>query len=502
MKEDREWEWEAVIGLEVHAQLATKTKMWCGCEVTPHALENTKTCEVCTGHPGSLPVLNRQVIHCASLLAMATHCKINHISRFDRKNYFYPDLPKGYQISQYHAPFAEDGFLTIWKGEEGRELKVGLERIQIEEDTGKSIHKGGYSLIDLNRAGTPLLEIVGRPDLRTPSQASTYLKKLHSLLIHLEICHGNLQEGNFRCDVNVSLRPRGTSQLGTRTEIKNLNSFRNVEKAIHKEIERQRNLLQKGQKIEQQTLNFDGVLGKLTPMRAKSDVHDYRYFPEPDLLPLHLDEKELQRWEKELPELPDAKQARFETQYGLPPYDARILASDKNLSEYFETALKTYKGESKKLSNWIMVELLRLLNESALTVAQVPVPPHKMSNLLNFVHQGLLSGKMAKEVFERMFDQEGKSAEEVIRELGFVQMSDEAQLSKIAQEIVKAHPNEVAKYLSGNKRLLGFFVGQVMKSTRGQANPQLANDILKKILKKEGEKEGEKERKEKEEDQC
>ena len=472
---------EAVIGLEVHAQLATNSKIWCGCEINTRSLENSKACEVCTGQPGTLPVLNNKVVRYATLLALATHSKINLISRFDRKNYFYPDLPKGYQISQYHLPFAQEGFLSI-ETKEG-EKKIGLERIQIEEDTGKAVHERGASLIDFNRAGTPLLEIVGRPDLRDATEASTYLKDLHTLLIYLGICHGNLQEGNFRSDVNISLRPVGSDVLNTRTEIKNLNSFRSVERAIQKEVARQTEILKQNGKIHQQTLKFDGETEILTPMRDKSDAHDYRYFPEPDLLVLEIDEEEIAERKKELPELPREKKKRFEKEYEIPVYDAQVLTSNRDLGNYFEAAARSYAGEAKKVSNWIMVEFLRLLNESGLPVNRSPIPPEETGSLLKSVQQGVISGKMAKDVFEKMFDQ-GKSADELIKELGLVQIDDEKYLSNIASEVVESHPDEVEKYLKGRNRLLGFFVGQIMKRTKGQANPGKANKIVREVLEK------------------
>ena len=470
-----------MIGLEVHAQLATKSKIWCGCEIDTHSLENSKTCEICTGQPGTLPVLNREVIRYATLLSLATHSKINLISRFDRKNYFYPDLPKGYQISQFDLPFAQGGYLFI-ETKKG-ERKIGLERIQIEEDTGKAIHEEDISLIDLNRAGTPLLEIVGQPDLRDAAEASTYLKNLHTLLVYLGICHGNLQEGNFRSDVNISLRPVGSDVLNTRTEIKNLNSFRGVEKAIQKEIARQTEILKQNKKILQQTLKFDGETEILTPLRSKSDAQDYRYFPEPDLQVLEIEQRQIDRRKEELPELPREKKKRFEKEYEIPAYDAQVLISDRDLGNYFEAALKSYQGEAKKMSNWIMVEFLRLLNESGLPVIRSPISPEQTGSLLKSVQQGVISGKMAKDVFEKMFDQ-GKSADEVIKELGLVQIDDEKYLSKIAEEVVKNHPDEVDKYLKGRSRLLGFFIGQIMKKTQGQANPGKANKIVRELLEK------------------
>jgi len=472
----------AVIGLEVHAQLATQTKAWCHCEVTAHALENTKVCEVCSAQPGTLPVLNKKVVEFASKMAMATHCKINDLSFFDRKNYFYPDLPKGYQISQFETPLAQDGYVEITNAN-GELKKIRIERIQIEEDTGKSTHEGEMSLINLNRAGTPLIEIVGKPDIETAEEASSYLKQLHSILTYLGVCHGNLQEGNFRCDVNVSIHKKGTNVWGTRTETKNLNSFKHVEKAIENEIERQVEILESGEKVIQQTLGFDPETLKVKVLRTKSDAHDYRYFPEPDLIPLVITEQEKTKWMNELPELPKVKQERFVQDYSLPVYDAEVLTADKNLAHYFEQVVKNYKGEPKKASNWIMVELLRLLNEFNIDVQKSPVSDFELAELLNAVFEGKISGKQAKDVFIKMFD-EKKGALEVIKELGLVQISDTSALKELAEKLVAAHPTQTEQYLSGKDRLFGFFVGLVMKETKGQANPQVANDVMLEVLNK------------------
>jgi aspartyl-tRNA(Asn)/glutamyl-tRNA(Gln) amidotransferase subunit B len=472
--------YDVIIGLEVHSQLATLSKAWCTCEITTHALENTKVCEVCSGHPGTLPALNKSAVEFATKMALATNCKINQLSFFDRKNYFYPDLPKGYQITQFEVPIAENGHIDILD-EAGNNKKIGIERIQIEEDTGKSTHEGESSLINLNRAGTPLIEIVGRPDIRTPLEASAYLKKLHSILIYLGVSHGNLQEGNFRCDVNVSIHPKGTSKWGTRTETKNLNSFKNVEKAIEVEIGRQAEILDRGDKVIQQTLNFDAETMKIKVLRTKSDAHDYRYFPEPDLIPVVVSEAEISKWRNELPELPEAKVARFISEYGIPVYDADVLTTDKSLANYFEVVARAHKGEAKKASNWIMVELLRLLNEFNIGVEKSPVSATELAALLNAVHEGRISGKQAKDVFIKMFD-EKKGADFVINELGLVQISDTTALEDIANKIVASNPTQVEQYLSGKDRVFGFFVGLMMKETKGQANPQIANDLMKKIL--------------------
>lgn len=467
--------YEAIIGLEVHAQLATFSKAWCSCEISPLSLENTKVCEICSAQPGTLPVLNKKVPEFAALLAFATDSKINLVSFFDRKNYFYPDLPKGYQITQYEKAFAENGFIEI-EGDKGPK-KIGIERIQIEEDTGKSTHEGESSLINLNRCGTPLIEIVGRPDIRSSKEASAYLKKLHSILTYLDICHGNLQHGNFRCDVNVSLRPEGTTTLGTRTEVKNINSFKFVEKAIEVEIDRQKKILESGEKVIQETLNFDPAEGKIKVLRSKSDAHDYRYFPEPDLLPLVVQQADLIIWREKLPELPEEKARRFVSSYDITPYDAAILCADKSLAKYFEETQKNHKGPAKKASNWILTELLRLLNEFNISVEKSPVGPIQLSEMLNFVQEGRISSKQAKDVFLRMYDNK-ISASQAIAALGVVQVDSEEIIRLVAAKIVGDNLDQVRQYLSGRDKVFGFFVGQLMKEMKGQANPQIASKIV------------------------
>lgn len=472
--------YDVVIGLEVHTQLSTKTKAWCKCEISTSAFENTKVCEICSAQPGTLPVYNREAVEYAIKLALATNSKINKVSVFDRKNYFYPDLPKGYQITQFDTPVGEKGFLDIFD-EEGNTKRVGLQRIQIEEDTGKSSHHGDKSLINLNRAGTPLLEIVSDPHMTTAKEASSYLKKLHSILVYLGISHGNMQEGNFRCDVNLSLKPKGSEKYGTRTEVKNLNSFRHVEMAIEHEIERHRQILDSGKSILQQTLLFDFETKSTKVLRTKSNADDYRYFPEPDLLPLTISDAQIERVRETLPELPDAKISRFVSDYGIPAYDASVLTSDKALANYFEAALKDYQGEPKKMANWIMVELLRYLNEAGTPIDRSPVKPGSLAGLLNAINTGKISGKQGKDVFLKMYDS-GKSADVLIKEMGLEQISDEKLISEIAQKIIAANSANVEKYKAGNERVFGFFVGQVMKETNGQANPSLTSEIIKKLL--------------------
>lgn len=473
--------YDVLIGLEVHAQLATKTKVWCQCEVTTYAAENTKVCEVCSGQPGTLPVLNQRVRDFAIQLGLATNCQINLVSFFDRKNYFYPDLPKGYQITQYEIPICQNGKIEIPLAT-GKIRPIGIERIQMEEDTGKSTHEGGSSLINLNRAGTPLLEIVGRPDLKNAIEAVSYLKKLYALLTYLNISDGNLQEGNMRCDVNISLSPKGSRQLGTRTETKNLNSFRSVERLIEMETQRQSKILEQGERVVQQTLSFDVQTSQIKVLREKSDAHDYRYFPEPDLLPMVFDQSLVDQLADELPELPDAKKGRLMRDYHLPHYDADFLTSSRALANYFEAAVKSFKGtEAKKVSNWIMVELYKLLNEFSLSIEKSPIPPKQLSELLNIVHDGEISGKMAKDVFRKMFD-ERKKARIVIEELGFKQISDDDKINQLIQDVLAENNKEVERYQSGEEKLFGFLVGQVMKLSKGQANPKKVNAALRKHL--------------------
>ncbi len=472
--------YEAVIGLEIHAQLSTATKAWCHCEISTRSYENTKTCPVCTAQPGTLPFLNTKAVDYALSAGLALNCRINHISKFDRKNYFYPDLPKGYQITQFDIPIAQDGFITILD-DEGKEKKIGIQRVQMEEDTGKSMHVGKSSLINLNRSGTPLIEIVGDADIRSAKEASQYFKKIQSILVYLGVCHGNMQEGNLRCDVNLSLRKKGTEKYGTRTEVKNLNSFRSVERAVEYEWERQSKLLDSGGKVDQQTLLFDVESGKTRVLRTKSDADDYRYFPEPDLMPLVVDEARVKKIKDNLPELPDEKIRRFVDEYNIPFYDAEVLSSSINLANYFEEAMKTFKGDAKKISNWVMVELLKLINESGTEISHSPVTASELSILVTQIEEGKISGKIAKDVLLKMYD-EKKSAIKVIKQMGVIQISDSTEIETMVRTVVDSNPGEVEKFLAGKDRVFGFFVGQIMKQTKGQANPQIVNELLKKVL--------------------
>ncbi len=471
-------EYESVIGLEVHAQLKTHTKIFCGCATAFGAPPNTHVCPVCLGLPGVLPVLNRNVVAFSIRMALACECQINHESRFARKNYFYPDLPKGYQISQYERPIAEHGRLAIETPEEGG-ATIGITRIHMEEDAGKLIHdpERPLSRVDLNRTGVPLIEIVSEPDLRSPEQAGAYLRKLRSVVRYLEICDGNLEEGSFRCDANVSLRPRGSTSLGTRTEIKNLNSFRNVERALHYEIERQRECLLEGDAVVQETRLWDPDKNRTFSMRGKEEAHDYRYFPDPDLLPVVIDETWIETIRAQLPELPDARKARYMDRLGLTSEDAGRLAAARETGDYFECCLAVFP-QAKPVANWVLGELAALLRAAGRPIEESPVAPEALARLLQLVDEGTISGKIAKRVFETMA-QTGEAADKIVAAQGLVQMSDSDELARIVDEVLAAAPEEVAAYRNGRTKLMGFFVGQVMKATRGQANPQKVNAILK-----------------------
>ncbi len=476
-------EFETVIGLEIHAQLTTRSKIFCGCTTAFGNPPNTNTCPVCLGMPGVLPVLNKRVVEFAMKMALATNCTINRRNQFARKNYFYPDLPKGYQISQFDLPLAELGWVEIEVG--GRTKKIGITRIHMEEDAGKLIHdeRDPKSYVDLNRTGVPLIEIVSEPDISSAEEAAAYLKKVHAILRYLDICDGNMQEGSFRCDANISLRPAGAEAFGTRTELKNMNSFRNVQRALEYEERRQRDLLLDGEKVVQETLLWDADRGVTNSMRGKEEAHDYRYFPDPDLVPVEIDEAWITAVGATMPELPDARRARFMADLGLPLYDAEILTSDKGLADYFEAALRLYP-HAKKLSNWIMTELMRVLKgEEGIDIGKCPVSPDNLAALLNMVEKATISGKIAKTVFEEMLAS-GKDAETVVKEKNLVQMSDEGDLLQIVREIMAENPDQVAQYKEGRTKLIGFFVGQLMQKTKGRANPKLANQLFAKELAK------------------
>jgi aspartyl-tRNA(Asn)/glutamyl-tRNA(Gln) amidotransferase subunit B len=474
-------EFETVIGLEVHAQLKTKTKIFCGCTTAFGAPPNTNTCPICLGMPGVLPVLNRTVVEYAMKMALATNCRVNAVNQFARKNYFYPDLPKGYQVSQFDLPIAEHGFVDVEVG--GKTRRIGLTRIHMEEDAGKLIHdeRGGLSYVDLNRAAVPLIEIVSEPDIRSPEEAAAYLRKLHAILRYLDICDGNMQEGSFRCDANISLRPVGESKLGTRTELKNMNSFRNVQRALEFEVRRQRDRLLDGEAIVQETLLWDPDKNVTNSMRGKEEAHDYRYFPDPDLIPIVIDEAWLESMRQTLPELPDQRKQRFVEVLGLSEYDAEVLTASKELADYFEAASQGYTNV-KKLGNWIMTELMReFKGEIADDIAACQVRPEGLAALLTLVDKGSISGKIAKTVFAEML-MSGKAPETIVQEQGLVQMSDEGDLVRVVREILAANPGQVAQFREGKTKVMAFFVGQLMKQTQGRANPQLANELFMKEL--------------------
>ena len=473
-------EFEPVIGLEVHAQLKTRTKIFCGCSTAFGAPPNTHICPVCLGMPGVLPVLNKKVVDFTLRMAVATHCEIARESRFARKNYFYPDLPKGYQISQYELPIAEHGHVEIEVN--GDRRRIGITRIHMEEDAGKLSHDPHrpLSMVDFNRTGVPLIEIVSEPDIRRPEEAGAYLRQLRAIVRYLEICDGNLEEGSFRCDANVSIRPKNTKPFGTRTEIKNLNSFKHVAKALQYEIHRQKEVLMDGGQIVQETRLWDPEKNQTASMRGKEEAHDYRYFPDPDLLPLVIDTAWVDDVKNNLPELPEARKKRFMQQYELPSYDAQLLTSDRELADYFEDCTREF-AHPKTVSNWIMGSLLGLLNVREKAIEESPITAVNLAGLLSMVEEGVISGKIAKSVFDEMA-QTGKPAKQIVAEKGLVQITDTDALAAVIEEIISGHPKEVEAYKNGKTKLLGFFVGQIMKETRGQANPKLANQLLKEKL--------------------
>jgi aspartyl-tRNA(Asn)/glutamyl-tRNA(Gln) amidotransferase subunit B len=477
-------DFETVIGLEVHAQLKTRSKIFCGCSTAFGAPPNTNTCQVCLGMPGVLPVLNKKVVEFSIKMALATHCKITSPNRFARKNYFYPDLPKGYQVSQFELPIAEHGWLEIES--EGQKKRIGITRIHMEEDAGKLIHDEHEpkSYVDLNRAGVPLIEIVSEPDIRSAEEATAYLKKLHAILRYLDICDGNMQEGSFRCDANISLRPVGQQEFGTRTELKNMNSFRNVQRALEYEVRRQRDVLLDGGAVVQETLLWDADKNITNSMRGKEEAHDYRYFPDPDLIPVVIDEKWIRDIQKGFPELPNERKERFVAELDLPDYDAEVLTSAKELADYFERALAVYP-QAKKLSNWMMTELMReLKGEDGPDIRECPISPESLGTLLKMIDQGTISGKIAKTVFMDMMAT-GKDAETIVKEKNLVQMSDAGELLEMVKEIIKANPQQAADYKEGKTKLMGYFVGQLMQKTRGKANPKLANQLFSQELSKD-----------------
>jgi aspartyl-tRNA(Asn)/glutamyl-tRNA(Gln) amidotransferase subunit B len=473
--------YETIIGLEVHAQLLTDSKIFCGCSTRYGAAPNHNTCPVCAGFPGALPVLNKKVVEFAVRAGLAMNCKIAGYSRLARKNYFYPDLPKGYQISQYELPICTKGYIDITV--EGSTKRVQLTRIHIEEDAGKNIHNAydDSSLIDLNRSGVPLLEIVSEPDISDAAEGVTYLKSLRAILRYLEVCDGNMEEGSFRCDANISVRIIGTEDLGTKVEIKNLNSFRAIEKALQYETERQIDTLAEGGTLVQETRLWDENNEQTRSMRSKESAHDYRYFPEPDLLPINLDEAWIQKLRGTLPELPAARKVRFMSQYGLPLYDAELLTNRRDVADYFEAAINIWSN-AKALSNWIMGDLFRLLKErkldEELRIGNWPLQPTQLGELVQLIDQGKISGKIARMIFDALLDT-SESPQHIITARGLEQISDLASLERSIDQVLTNHANQVAAYRDGNEKIFGFLVGQVMKASQGKANPQKVNELLK-----------------------
>ncbi|MGB2783652.1 MAG: Asp-tRNA(Asn)/Glu-tRNA(Gln) amidotransferase subunit GatB [Atribacterota bacterium] len=478
---------EVVIGLEIHIQLMTKAKMFCQCSTDYIGKKpNTNTCPVCLGLPGSLPVLNKKVLEFAIRTSVALNCKINQVSRFHRKNYFYPDLPKAYQISQYDTPLGINGYMEISLSESKEKRKIGITRVHIEEDAGKLVHEGdiassSYSLVDYNRCGIPLAEIVTEPDLCSPEEAQIFLVKLRSIVQHLEVCDGNMEEGSIRCDANVSLKDAKTGNLGTKVEIKNMNSFKAVKKAVQFEIDRQKRLLAEGKKIIQETRHWNESKNITISMRSKEEAHDYRYFPEPDLLPLKIDLKITDEIRKSLPELPEARRKRFIKDYKIPEYDAEILTSSKVLGDYYEKAASSYSNK-KVLSNWIMGELIRYLNEEKIEIEDSPVSPEKLVGMLKLMDEGLISGKMAKDVFEKMF-KTGKDASQIVKESGIVQITDEDKLFEVVDKVIKENPGSVNDFNKGREKALNYLVGQVMRYTKGRAKPDFVFKAIKQRIK-------------------
>ena len=474
-------DWETVIGLEIHTQLATVSKIFSGAPTAYGAEPNTQASLIDLGYPGVLPVLNAEVVRMACKFGLAVKATIAPRSILARKNYFYPDLPKGYQISQYELPIVSGGTLTILD-EEGREKRIGITRAHLEEDAGKSVHAGldEFTGIDLNRAGTPLLEIVSEPELRSAKEAVAYMRKIHTLVRYLGISDGNMQEGSFRCDANVSIRPRGQQKLGTRAELKNLNSFRFVERAINYEVERQAEILENGGTVVQETRLYDAERNETRPMRSKEEANDYRYFPDPDLLPIVIDEAFIGEVRETLPELPDAKRQRFVAEYGLKPADADMLAASRSVADYFEAAAK--ESDPHLAANWIIGDLSAALNREAVGIEDSRLSPAALAGLLVRIADNSISGKIAKDVFEAMWSGEG-SADEIIEARGLRQITDSSAIESAVDAVIAANPEQVAEYLGGKDRLLGFFVGQVMKETRGKANPAEVNRILKARLK-------------------
>ena len=475
-------EYEVIIGLEVHAELSTKTKMYCNCSTTFGADPNTHCCPICTGMPGVLPVLNERVVEYAVKAGLATNCEISRFSKQDRKNYFYPDLPKAYQTSQYDLPLCIGGHLDI--NVNGNKKRIGITRIHIEEDAGKLIHDAytGDTLVDMNRCAVPLIEIVSEPDIRSADEAVAYMQTLKSILEYLEVCDCKMQEGSLRCDVNLSVRPVGQKEFGTRTETKNLNSFKAIHNSIEFEIQRQIEVLENGGVVHQETRRFDDVKGVGYAMRSKEDAQDYRYFPEPDLAPIVLSDEYINNIKDNLPEMPHIKKERYINEYGLPEYDAEILTSSKKTASFFEKT-NSICNNPKSVSNWLMGDFARLLNEKEIEIDESNVTEENLASLIMLIDKGTISSKIAKQIFEEMFET-GEKAEDIVNKKGLVQISDEGAIKEICQRIVDANPQSIADYKAGKDRAIGFLVGQIMKETKGKANPQIVNKLLLEIINK------------------
>lgn len=475
-------EFEPVIGLEVHVQLKTNTKIFCSCPAKFGSGPNQSTCPVCLGMPGVLPVLNKKAVEFAIMASMATNCEVQKKSVFARKNYFYPDLPKGYQISQFELPLALSGYLEIDSDITGRKKRIGITRIHMEEDAGKLIHDSSMpvSYVDLNRAGTPLIEIVSEPDIRSAKEAGNYLRLLHSIVKYLQITDGNMEEGSFRCDANVSVRPKGSQKLGTRTEIKNLNSFRHVENGIEHEIARQIALIEDGQSVVQETRLWNPDKFKTFSMRGKEEAHDYRYFPDPDLVPVEVSEDWKNELRQRLPELPEEKKARFIEELGLSPQQAETLTSTRELSEFYETCAKSVK-DPRLSANWILGTFMSYLKEKGVEADKSDISPEFVSEIISALKNGKINDKTAREIFTESVES-GKSPSQIIKEKGLEQVSDESELEAVVDKVLAANPDEVEKYRAGNKKLISFFMGQVMKETKGKANPKLVNPMISKKL--------------------
>ena len=472
--------YEAIIGLEVHAHLLTESKAFCGCSTKFGNAPNTNVCPICLGHPGVLPVLNKKVVEFTVLMGLATKCKINERSIFARKNYFYPDLPKGYQISQYEEPICENGKVTIVLPDNSKK-NIGITRIHMEEDAGKSIHDQAYeTLVDLNRCGIPLIEIVSEPDIRSAVEAYLYLTKIKQIVQYLGICDGNMEEGSLRCDANISVRLKGEKEFGTKTEVKNMNSFRNVERAINYEIKRQIDIIKEGGKIIQQTLLWDADLNEVAPMRSKEEAHDYRYFPEPDLLPVIVDDKWKSEIAKQMPELPEIRKERLMHKYNLPEYDADLLTQSKGIVDYYEKVI-SMTDDYKSASNWVMGDVLKALNEKKIDIKDFRISPENIGKLITLINNGTISGKIAKEIFPLML-KDNRDPVLIVKEKNLVQISDSSEIENIIDKILDKSDREVQQYREGKEKVFSYFVGQVMRETKGKANPKLVNELLREKL--------------------